>query len=185
MNNDIIVDSLNYHDKNFEKYFKVINKIKYLKVNIKTNDLEQSEITMFDKHKNVLFTSRYEIAAMYVKEHKLWLWAWAISNLNKNMSYISRKVLYYGLDLDKDIVLKSELITSRFKITDPLQIDIHVAIAQYLTKIPIIYKLAIGITEDIDSQGFVKVLDENTYVDDKNTMLYIYIYIIDYQNIKL
>jgi hypothetical protein len=50
----------------------------------------------------------------------------------------------YGTDIDIDknptnILLKNELVTSRFRIEDNVQIDIHCAIASYLAKKPFIF----------------------------------------------
>ena len=62
----------------------------------------------------------------------------------KNTNYVSRKILEYGLDIDyKDIsFLKTELITSKFRITDNIQLELHLALASYLSKNPVIFKYA-------------------------------------------
>ena len=70
-----------------------------------------------------------------------------------NTNYISRKILNYGLDLDTNQnFLKTELVTSRFTVSNLLQLDIHVAIASYLTKIPNIYchKVSLNKSNDED-----------------------------------
>jgi hypothetical protein len=63
--------------------------------------------------------------------------------LSKNSTYTSRKILNYGLDLGPNQeYLKSELITSRFRITNPIQLDIHTAISSYLSQIPTIFQIS-------------------------------------------
>jgi hypothetical protein len=76
---------------------------------------------------------------------------------SKNSTYLSRKLLNYGLDIDNEelIQLKSELITSRFKIKNTLQLDIHLALAGYLCKNPIIYKHIIGEKETMTYYMFL------------------------------
>ena len=54
-----------------------------------------------------------------------------------------RNILNYGLNLDpitENTFLKTELITSRFRINDPVQLDVHIAISSYLSKVPFIFK---------------------------------------------
>jgi len=93
----------------------------------------------------------------------MWFWGWAVSAFRKNLTIISRKILTYAFDLDPSVFLnlqlKTELVTSRFIITNPIQLDIHVALASYLSKSPLIYKYII-------------------YADEKNPKDYVVYYLI-------
>ncbi|QKF93817.1 hypothetical protein QKU48_gp0359 [Fadolivirus algeromassiliense] len=146
MNNikDVIVNSLKYYDLNNEKYSKLFDKIKYFKLTSIVNDLEHSIIHFYDKNNQEFFSSRYEVLSVYIPKHNLWTWSWAIPFMDKNTIYLSKKMLLYGIDLDhkEALFLKSEMITSRFKITDDTQLDIYAAIASYITKIPMVLKLS-------------------------------------------
>ncbi len=179
MVNDIIINSLNYYDTNYEKYDKLIESIVYIKFIRKNNDLEHNVLIFYDKNKKEIFQSKYEIIGIYNKSYNLWVWAWAMPKLKKNLSYISRKILTYGLDLDYDKnYIKSELITSRFKITNQTQLDIHISIASYLAKIPMIYKFVSNPynTEDPNSDNMIKIIDENNEFDtDLNVNYYLFI----------
>lgn len=141
MNETIIQNSLKYLDKNNDRNKKLFKNVKYIKFSDNNVDIEHSKISMLDKDNNVILTSKYEIIGFYTPEYKMWNWAWSIPWLSKNKTYISRKILNYAFDLTTNINLKTELTTSRFRINNPIQLDIYSAIPSYLSKTPIIYKL--------------------------------------------
>ncbi len=141
---NIVTNALEYYDKNTEYYDKILSKIKYYKLKIVESDLNHSSIIFYDKNKKKLFSSRYEIIGMYNKMSSTWVWAWSVPYFNKNATYISKKILNYGLDIPpkpENKFLKSELITSRFRISSTIQLDLHVSIASYISKNPMVYKL--------------------------------------------
>ena len=95
------------------------------------------------------------------------------------MSYISRKILNYGLDLTPDEqFLKSELITSRFRISSKIQLDIHVALASYLTKMPLIYK-HITIPNTKTSTEDDNIIEIVTDVNDETFHTQYYLFLLD------
>ena len=178
-NRDLIINSLRYYDKNKESYTKLFNKAKYYSYTISENDLEHNIITFYDKNKKEIFKSRYEFIGIYNPSVSIWIWGWAIPNLMKNQINLIKKVLNYGINLDRDSVfLKSELITSRFKIMNELQLDIHLAIASYISKQPCVIPI-------IDNQTTVfehddkKILDIAKDIGD-NTIVVNYFYLLDY-----
>lgn len=141
---ELIVNSLRYFDSNREKYSNFIDKFKNYSIKLNDNDIEHSTITFYDDKFNELFKSRYEILATYYNNVNLMVWSWANPVLRKNLNYISKQTLFYGLNinpLNEDLFTKAELITSRFKITDDIQLEIHSAISSYISKQPFIYKL--------------------------------------------
>ena len=155
ISNIIVSKSLEYYDKNLElnnkKFFNNINKTKFIK-NEDNNDMNKN-IIEFYYNKKKLYSFKYEEIGSYYNKSKLWIWAWADPKLKKKENYISRKILNYGLDLDTNQnFLKTELVTSRFTVSNLLQLDIHVAIASYLTKIPNIYchKVSLNKSNDED-----------------------------------
>ena len=89
-----------------------------------------------------------------------------------------RKVFLYGSDIDvkihTNLYLKNELITSRFKIDNMIQIYIHCAISSYLSKIPLIlpwYNFPYGDSESNESGAFnIKKQKNNS-----NDILYFFI----------
>ena len=90
-----------------------------------------------------------------------------------------RKIWNYGAILDpSEKYLKTELITSRFRIADTIQLDIHAGIASYLSKYPMIYK-HIDLFNKADVHGLVEVVEPTT----TNYMTY-YMFLLDYKNIN-
>jgi len=141
---NIISDALKYYDGNNEKYTSIKRRIKYMKhADIDQKDVEGVKITFYDENKKELFTSRIEILGKYFNNINTWVWGWSLPTYNKSMSSIIRKVFLYGTDIDinnnADIILRNELITSRFRVADDVQLDIHCAVASYLAKKPFIF----------------------------------------------
>lgn len=138
---NIIPIALEYYDRMQEKYLPLLSKVKRHELVLSPYDMERNKIKLFDEDGKELLTSEYEVIGLYHNVFKIWRWAWSIPILKKNAIYISRSILNYGLDLDKADFLKSELITSRFSISDNIQLDMHISIATYLAKkVPYSYK---------------------------------------------
>jgi hypothetical protein len=147
---DLVKNSLIYYDTNYEKYSKKILKYKYISVepNLK-NNYEKDKLNFYDKDKKLMFTTEYEHLGIFDTGSHMWTWAWATPFLRKNNITLSRKILNYGFDLESDdnLFLKTELITSRFIISDDTQLDIHIAIASYISKKPAILRFIISTQE--------------------------------------
>jgi hypothetical protein len=143
---NIVTEALEYYDKNKEASNKLFSKIKYYKLVNTSIDTEHSKILFYDGDQKKIFESRYEVIGIFNSEVQMWVWAWSIPKFNKNDIYTVKKILNYGIDIPPtaDIkFLKSELITSRFRVTDPIQLEIHASIASYISKIPLIYNLSV------------------------------------------
>ena len=138
---DLIINSLRYFDKNKDKYFKFISKVKFVVFIYDENDMNHNVIIFYDKKNNELFRSKFEIMGIYYSFSNTWAWAWSAPLFKKNLTYISKKILQYGLDIDdkKKQFLKTELITSRFRIVNYVQLDIHIAVSSYIAKSPMIF----------------------------------------------
>lgn len=189
MDNNIVVNSLSYYDMNTEKYEDMFKNVKYVNFppgdKDSKGDIMRRHIAMFDKDKKEVFKSRYEIIGIYENNSHTWSWAWSIPKLKKNITYISRQILNYGLDLEVDksnsLFLKSELITGRFRISNPVQLDLHVAIASYISKKPVVYKFVFQ-REKVDSTSQMVEVDNNE-IYEGNYSIY-YLFILDYDNKK-
>ena len=176
-NKDIIVNSLKYYDYNNEKYSKIIDKAFYYSIIRSNNDIVHDTIVFYDKYKNIIFKSRFEIFGFYSAVTQLWAWSWSIIKYPKNLIFLARKILNYGLDLgpDEDPFLKAELITSRFRITNDIQLDIHAAIASYISKKPFIFKVIIE-PENIreNPEEIYEIIKDKT-----NTSIIQFLFILD------
>ena len=138
---ELVPLSLEYHDRNMEKQKKLFDTISSYEIERSDKDMERNKIIFYDKDKKKMFSSEYEIIGLYDKNYELWSWAWSIVHLNKNEVFLSRQLLNYGLDLDKtEQFLKTELITSRFRIQDPIQLEMHISLCSYLSKKPLTFR---------------------------------------------
>ncbi len=139
----IISQSLEYYDRNFIKNSDFYNNINFIKI-IKNKNTEQNNfnyLEFYDKNKELIKRTRYEILGVYNSTGKIWTWSWSIAILAKNIVNTAKKIFNYGFDLDIDnAYLKNELITSRFKISNQIQLDIHIALGAYLSKKELIFK---------------------------------------------
>ena len=175
----LVKTALEYHDKNTEINNNIFKHVEYYKVINIENNTENDIIIFFDKDKKELFRSTYEILSMYTTLTNTWIWSWALPMLAKKKTNISRKIFLYGSSLEvsnnKNIFLKSELITSRFRLTHQIQSDIHISISSYLSKIPMIYKLDLLDTYD-EKEDCIKI-NKN-----KSNETY-YLFLLDYSDI--
>ncbi len=162
--NTIIPTALEYFDKNKKNINK--KEFKYLKIIEATDENEHNIIKFYDENEKEILTSRYEIAGIYYTRPKIWIWGWGDSNLSKNKTIIIRKLFNYAFTLtDKEKSLKKELITSRFKINNYIQLDIHIALATYLTKKPTVYKYKITSNMKTTPHGNMLEILNNEEVD--------------------
>lgn len=181
---NLISDSLEYYDSNTEKYNHFFKKVKYVKFIDAIKDMDHNIILLYDHDKNELLKSRYEIIGVYNAKSKTWTWAWSIPRFRKNTTHIARKIINYGMDLDPEFrFLKTELITSRFRITNPIQLDIHVAIASYLSRQYVVFKYKSYIKPIVDANGLVDI----TYIPKENPDEYsmYYMFLLDHDLIMV
>lgn len=175
----LVTDALIYYDNNSEKYKDYFKNVRYIKYVKSESDMDQNSINMYDDNKELIIKSRYEVIGLYNSDSSTWAWAWSIPYFRKNNTNIVRKILKYGTELDPQYEsLKTELSTSRFKIADPIQLDIHVAIAAYIAKKPLVYQQYAyrNILSVIDSDGYV-----DTKIKSEEYTIY-YIFLLDIDN---
>jgi len=133
----VVTNSLNYYDKTNQKYKDILSKTKYWRhVNGETG--QRSIAVLLDKDKKELLRAEYEALGVYYNTH-VWTWAWAVPWLETKNIILSRKILNYGLDLNNkadklEVYMRTILTSSRSKISDYIQLDMYLAIANYLTK---------------------------------------------------
>jgi len=157
-----IKDALEKYDKNTEMYYNDIFKDAYYEEFIlKNSEIDYDEVIFYDKNKNVIMKANYEMLGNFYVDTQIWVWAWSNPSYNKKLITRSSNLLFYGLKLnsEENFSLKTELVNSRFQITDPIQIDIHLAIASELCKNQCIFKYPFTIDK--------KMVDE-TEIDENN-----------------
>nr|QBK88914.1 MAG: uncharacterized protein LCMiAC02_00070 [Mimivirus LCMiAC02] len=187
---DIIKRSLEYYDKNNEQFEVYMSKVKYYKYISAEGDIKRNIIKFYNANKKEIYKSKIEHMGLYHNQTKLWAWAWANPLNFKNVTYLSKKVFDYGMNMDpkkENLFLRMELLTSRFRITSSVQLDMHVALSAYLTKIPYIFKM-IWYPEKSTSNKDQNLLEykPDIEISTKYKQYQIrYIYILDHDKLKI
>jgi hypothetical protein len=172
----IIKNALEYYDQNQIKYYDLTKKFKSFEVD--KSDIYEMKIKFYDKKMNLILESPYQIVGKINYAQNIWIWGWSLSELTKNIIEIPRRVLNYGLDIDpENFLLKTELITSRFRVTYPIQLDTHVSIASFLSKKPFVYRLDI-------SSDILQFDDVAKINSDKSDVLFSYYLILLNDNLE-
>lgn len=178
---DDIKTSLEYYDSYQPKVNEIIKKTVYIKT--KDNKNITDEIFFYDKDKNLIFKSSYEIISVYIPSTSIWKWAWALPTAPKKSTSFSRKLLDYAfnLDTDKEFLLRSTLINSKIKIINQTQLDIYLALTANLSKKPFILKTFIAPFKEseITKDGFYPFKQINEDSNNKNYIL-MYLLILDF-----
>jgi hypothetical protein len=183
-NTSVITESLEYYDKNCEIYKNFDKDFKYIKYENSDNDIEHNLIIFYDKNKKELFRTRYEVLGLFINETQTWIWGWAVSHFTKNTTNIVRKIFNYGAELNPESsFLKTELITSRFRISEYIQLEMHVSIGSYLSKKPLIYKYKVYNNYFLSDDGFIDIA-KNSAPDKSNKYSEYYLIILDYDKYK-
>jgi len=161
---NIISQSLEYYDKHTDNNKGFLKSINYIRIiTNKDNKINTyNYIEFYNKDKELIKKSRYEILGVYNSLNKIWTWGWSIASLNKNTVITAKKIFNYGFDLDSDnILLKNELLTSRFRISNPIQLDIHIAIGAYLAKKEIIFSYKLYDEIEVNKSNLINIDDIN------------------------
>ena len=185
---DIIQNALKEYDANNLKYAKYMKKVKYIQyINSDGGDIESITCIFYDKDNKKLFSSKIEIVGKYYKNYNMWVWAWSLPLLDKTVTDTIKNIFLYITDIytkkgianANNIVIKQHFLTSRFLISDIIQIDIYCAISSYLSKVRLICELP-GYAINQESNKI-----ENTLIDftDKNNLDGNYCFIKDPPNI--
>jgi hypothetical protein len=175
---------LNYYDKNNEKYTKFMENVRYIRIKFSDENLTYNIIQFYDYDDKLLFESRYEVLGVYNNIESLWWWSWSNPGYLKYVNITARKILNYGLDLDIDYIsLKAQLITSRFKIVNKIQLDLYASLASYITKIQFIYPHKVNLDDLDKTQSDIYTDLESTSVGD-NYNIY-YFFILDFDKLNL
>lgn len=177
-----ISDALEYFDKNNEVYNKIAKKIKYIQMDQNKTKTDGLYLAFYDNKKKFLFSSRVEILAKYYTQNNLWVWGWALPNVNYAHITLIKKLLLYGIDISSAsrqyiAEIKNELVTSRTYIKNPTQIEIHCALACYLAKQPMMYE--IDDIPDFDNDELHEITSSFLTKDDKSIMYQLFLFIVN------
>lgn len=185
-------DALEKYDKNTEIYYNDIFKNAYYEEFIfKNSEIDYNEVIFYDKDKNIIGRANYEMLGNFYVDTQVWVWAWSDPSYNKKVVTRSTNLLFYGLKLDatENFSLKMELVNSRFQITDPIQIDIHLAIASELCKTPCLFKYPIVTSQKMIDEEIteynrkLRILRPKDIQDEAN-VIYKYLFIFNMKKEK-
>lgn len=129
--NNLIKSSIEYYDLKENDF----RSIKYDILQENKSDLNYNNI-IIDSISNNKKKFNYEILCKIDKNNKMIIWSWALPNIEKNKTFISRNLLKYGLDLNDDslIELKNILINSKIRYQNVNSMRILFIIFLFLTK---------------------------------------------------
>ena len=112
---------------------------------------------------------------IFLPKSRMWKWSWSIPTIHKKYTFISRKILEYAFNLDhtKELPLRADLINSKIKIINDLQLDIHIALSSYIGKQPLIFKFYNKFDDDSKFEKYDKndSLSNNVQNEKFNTKL--------------
>jgi hypothetical protein len=183
----MIKEALDYYDSNQYKLEDLNRKIKYIKFIESEKDFEHNEIILYDIEANKLDKAKYEYIGTFDSSTSIWSWAWSIPTMRKKNTTILRKILNYGIELEPtNNFLKTELITSRFRVTNKIQLDIYSAIVSYLSKKPRVIKIRLYnnakfvITESGENlMDITEPLNSNSKDKNENRYTEYYLFLLD------
>lgn len=136
----IIQDALNYYDasQSIIKYLMTNAKIELL---TRGTDNERGKAAFYSLSTDEeLFKTEFEYLAVFYDKVNVWAWAWSQPFLSLGDNYFSREILFWALSLKLDMFYFKNLITtSRRIVSDPLQIDVNLAICASIAKQPYIF----------------------------------------------
>lgn len=167
MSVEMVRNALEYYDKNSEDFDKFLDKVHYIYFEKYNDEMTRDKVLFYGEDKTLIHKARYESIGSYTPDNELWIWAWSIPYHKKNKTYTIAKILNYGIQLPPtDLFLKSELTTSRFRITNNVQLEMHAAIASYLAKVPFVIPYIVpSHDKNIDKiqKGNIAYLDDPEY----------------------
>lgn len=141
----ILSIAIEYYDRNNELYENIKNKIAYIEGDAVPGDSKTTSLIFYDSDEKILFRSKFGMIGIVYNTHNIWVWGWAHPDFDYEMVATIKNVLVHGISLNRNtddyLIIKSELITSRFGISNETQIDIHCAIASYFAHIPFVIKI--------------------------------------------
>jgi len=188
----ILLDSLEYFDKNTEKYENFRQQIKYIKCTRENDGFLY--IYLYDKDKNLLHDSKFTIISSCY-DNEIWNWAWNMPLIifKKNDISIIKKILLWTLDytnysvfedINDDQIekkknffdtlsIKSFFTTSKFIINHPFEIEFCLSVVSYLSKIKFIFEINNLILIDLG-----KILDIDIIKNNPDSLKF-YIFVHD------
>ena len=127
-------------DKSKSKYEVLNNKNIYVHLN------HEEESIVFKKNEEIIYLNKYSTLGIFHKSTKVWLWSWAMSDIQFNETKEARKILDYGLKLEPHLndtqlhyYIKAHLVNSRIFFENDILFDIHLGLALYISKAQFIY----------------------------------------------
>ena len=83
----------------------------------------------------ILLKSTYQIIGVFDRKKKKFNWAWGITNIDNSLSFYSKELLNYGLQLSQEnIIIKLLLTKSEIVCKNNLFEDFIISIVSYLLK---------------------------------------------------
>lgn len=130
--NNLLLEIYNYHDEKYLKYEKLLKKIDHWEKDDKY-EINYPHVIFYDKNKKKLFSCNFNIIGQYFKENKVFIWSWANYIFNKQLNYLTKDLLNYGLNNDNKFI-KLIFTNSRLIINNNINLDHIIFLSFYLSQ---------------------------------------------------
>jgi hypothetical protein len=209
-----IRDSLEFYDKNQELYYEFFKKIKHIKL-INNINITDDIIFYDEHKNVLLKSSYEILGVYLPKTKLWkWSWSIPTFHKKYTFISRKTLEYAFNLDTRTELPLRADFLNSKIKIVNNLQLDIHIALSSHLGKQPLIFKYYNKLDKDdtfetqsdsseesLHDSELLKNNNQNISstdshsdndifeysVDDENNNKYmiIYLFILDYKNVKI
>jgi hypothetical protein len=130
--NEFIIKSLDYYDSLSETYIKLIND--NTRTILEDGHYNNENNKLYFINSNIMHN--YEILGYYDKHNKIWIWSWALNNINNNKTKIVNELLISTLSLEmsglhENIFIKSCFTNSRIAFDNDIEFDVFLALVVF------------------------------------------------------
>lgn len=126
---DLIVKALEFYDD------KLLHYKTYLDTNYDDVEINWTLFTIDFINGDNKKKFSFERLGYFDIQYNIWIWAWVLSDFKATNEITCKYLLEYGIKQERDnFIIKSMLVNSRIQIEDDIQLDINLAIYNYLLK---------------------------------------------------
>lgn len=95
----LIRNAFMYYDLNTRQYEKEFKRVRYTKIKLSKNDIDQSTIDLYGKKNILLKSCTFQMLGTYNVKSQFFSWAWSSIFLPKQLTKIARKLFNYGTNI--------------------------------------------------------------------------------------
>lgn len=160
--NLLLFNAFNYLDKKTVEHENIFNDYDRYSFKISKNDMGKNKMFFYKNNKKIIIAD-FDYMGYFNKKTRLWAWSWGRFDFPKPLTYVSRKLLNYGLDINVEkVTLKSNhefqidlkqalkilLVNSRLIINTEIGYEILKALIIYITKSKYLFVMKLSKDEE-------------------------------------